>query len=326
VAEIIIDDDPNNASGFTRGRSGTVLCGPHPDPSCPYWYRVTTAGYGNDYFWTYDYDNVPDYWARWNPPSLPVFSNYRLSAYIPCEASGGNNDYFGSWKAPYTIQRYDAATTVIVDQLSISRTGVCNRFIGFGTYRAQTGNSTYVHLSDATGETGVARTVGVDAVKFARVNVGPFEAENYRENISRSGYTWELRTDVTGYSGSGFMQVPTTGGGIDTGYATTSPELRYRVIFPSSGTYYIWIRGYGGSPDDDSIHAGIDGQAPTTADRISGCNWHTSGWYWCNSTMDGPRATLVISTPGLHTLNLWMREDGFRVDRVLLTTDSTYTP
>jgi hypothetical protein len=96
VAETVIDDDPNNAGGFTRGRDGTVTCGPHPDPNCPYWWRVSTAGYSSDYFWTYDNDTVADYWARWNPPSLPVFSNYRLSAYVPCEAGGASNNNFGS--------------------------------------------------------------------------------------------------------------------------------------------------------------------------------------------------------------------------------------
>ena len=35
--------------------------------------------------------------------------------------------------------------------------------------------------------------------------------------------------------------------------------------------------------------------------------------------MDGPVATLNVTTAGLHTINVWMREDGARIDRVLLT-------
>ena len=35
---------------------------------------------------------------------------------------------------------------------------------------------------------------------------------------------------------------------------------------------------------------------------------------------DGPVATLVIPTAGVHTINVWMREDGFYLDRLLLTT------
>ena len=30
--------------------------------------------------------------------------------------------------------------------------------------------------------------------------------------------------------------------------------------------------------------------------------------------MDGPVATITIDTPGVHTVNLWMREDGAVVD------------
>ena len=33
-------------------------------------------------------------------------------------------------------------------------------------------------------------------------------------------------------------------------------------------------------------------------------------------------ATINVATPGLHTLNLWMREDGLEVDKVVLTTDA----
>ncbi|MEE9355422.1 MAG: LamG-like jellyroll fold domain-containing protein, partial [Methylococcaceae bacterium] len=44
------------------------------------------------------------------------------------------------------------------------------------------------------------------------------------------------------------------------------------------------------------------------------------------STMDGPVATLNISTPGVHTINVWMREDGFVFDKVVVTTDANYTP
>ena len=34
----------------------------------------------------------------------------------------------------------------------------------------------------------------------------------------------------------------------------------------------------------------------------------------------------MISTPGLHTIRLWQREDGLRLDRIVLTTDSGYIP
>jgi hypothetical protein len=45
-------------------------------------------------------------------------------------------------------------------------------------------------------------------------------------------------------------------------------------------------------------------------------------WSWANVTLSSSPATLPISTTGLYTVSLWMREDGLRIDRFLLTTVS----
>jgi hypothetical protein len=60
-----------------------------------------------------------------------------------------------------------------------------------------------------------------------------------------------------------------------------------------------------------------------TADRIKGLR---SAYGWTNSTLDGVVATIDVTTPGIHTLNVWMREDGAIVDKLLLTTDATFVP
>jgi hypothetical protein len=261
---------------------------------------------------------VVDYWAEWRP-NLPAFGNYEVFAYMPCSAD------FASWRAPYHIQHFDAGTTVIVDQLTLGREGVCNRWIGLGVYRGQAGTSTRVRVTDATGETGVVRRLGVDAVKFVRVNVGAFETENYRNRIARSSHNWEVQTGIGGYVGAGYVQsLPNSGMNINSGYTTTSPETQYRVVFPTAGTYYIWLRGYGGRGSDDSLHAGLDNQGPASADRICGCGWINPGWQWGIWTLDDTQATIYVSTPGLHTFHLWMREDGMSVDQALFSQDANY--
>src|SRR3954468_24887599 len=61
------------------------------------------------------------------------------------------------------------------------------------------------------------------------------EAEHADSNIARGGKAWTLSTATTGYAGSGAMAAtPNTGGQIDTNYATTSPQLRYSVLFIST--------------------------------------------------------------------------------------------
>jgi hypothetical protein len=49
-------------------------------------------------------------------------------------------------------------------------------------------------------------------------------------------------------------------------------------------------------------------------------------WSWTKNTSDGPPATVTVATPGVHYLNLWMREDGLVIDKIVLTTDAKHLP
>jgi len=88
-----------------------------------------------------------------------------------------------------------------------------------------------------------------------------------------------------------------------------------------------WVRGWGDTVNNegssDSVHAGLNGTLPLSADKI---DHFPSGWNWSSSTRDNVRATINIPTVGIHTVNLWMREDGLAVDKILLTTDPRYIP
>jgi hypothetical protein len=99
--------------------------------------------------------------------------------------------------------------------------------------------------------------------------------------------------------------------------------MDYRVNFRRTGTHYVWVRGIGASGNDDSCHVGLDGAAVSTADKITG---FTTNWGWSRATADGPVATLNVTNTGIHTVNVWMREDGFVIDKIAISTNSTYTP
>ena len=110
--------------------------------------------------------------------------------------------------------------------------------------------------------------------------------------------------------------------------STGSPGLEYSGVFDQAGTWYVWLRGWGntnilGEGSSDSVHAGLNGQLSNTADSIDN---FPAGWNWSNSTRDGVRASLSIPEAGEHNFNLWMREDGLAIDKIVLTTDSTYVP
>ena len=48
--------------------------------------------------------------------------------------------------------------------------------------------------------------------------------------------------------------------------------------------------------------------------------WTDAAYTWRRSTMDGVNASFNVAALGVHTFNLWMREDGLIVDRIILTT------
>ena len=169
-------------------------------------------------------------------------------------------------------------------------------------------------------------TDGSAPFDFAGTDVGVFieanglvsiEAEHYIANTAQGGHNW-VEVLPGGYSGSGAMMAsPNNGTNINTGYVTSSPRLDYRVYFSQAGTYYVWVRGMGATDKDDSVHVGIDNAAVDTSDKITGFG---STWTWSQQTMDSPAATVTIPSAGMHTVNVWMREDGVVIDKLVLTT------
>jgi subtilisin family serine protease len=154
------------------------------------------------------------------------------------------------------------------------------------------------------------------------------EAEHAQARLSRSDHGWYERNgplSITNFIGDSFMRVePDAGDFWTSDYATTAPELQYVINFQTTGAYYVWVRARAEDYAADSLHAGLDGVPLTTSDKIS--LPAGAGWVWTKATMDGPVATINVATPGQHTLNIWAREDGLRLDRILLTTSSSYVP
>ncbi len=80
------------------------------------------------------------------------------------------------------------------------------------------------------------------------------------------------------------------------------------------------------SSKDDSIHAGINGIENTTSNRIK-IDKPCSSFKWSKKRFGrAPDASFIVPSSGVHEINLWMREDGSRVDKILLTQSSGFTP
>ncbi len=158
-----------------------------------------------------------------------------------------------------------------------------------------------------------------------------FEAERYHGKVDQGGHAWASTTTPAGYSGSGAMvATPNTNAKIDTGFSIGSPRLDFRVNFVKTGVHYVWIRGFGTSGNDDSIHVGLDGAELPSSDRIIFSPW--GSWSWSQTTLDASGdvqtivATINVASTGMHIVNVWMREDGFVVDKLVLATSASYIP
>ncbi len=145
------------------------------------------------------------------------------------------------------------------------------------------------------------------------------EAENFDENVPDGDHYWEFNTDIPGFSGTGYMRcLPDgTGGG--------SPRLNFQVDFIKTGIHYAWVRGYSTSGTDDSCHVGLDDDE-TTSDAIQ-AGGGNGPWVWSIGRRDNQGLAQVnVTSAGVHTLHVRMREDGWRFDKIVLTTNPDYTP
>jgi hypothetical protein len=149
------------------------------------------------------------------------------------------------------------------------------------------------------------------------------EAEAFESRVARNGHEWRQVAAASSSGGSAVKSLPNTEVNYNTDYVSLSPRLDYTVNFSEAGDYYIWVRGVGSSSKDDSLHMGLNGQADARADRITGFPKYMS---WSNETMDGRPAMLQVQQAGVQTLNVWMREDGMVIDKIVLTRDSSLDP
>ena len=188
------------------------------------------------------------------------------------------------------------------------------------------GRSVWLGCVAAIGVMIVARDAAAasgDAFQQASDGLVSIEAEHHDANVPNGGQSF-VASSQAGASGSGALTASPNSDVIrNTGYAASSPRLEYRVNFVKTGTHYIWARGIGPTAADDSFHAGVDGAELASSDRITGFG---TGWTWSRDTMDGPVATVTVATTGVHVVDVWMREDGFIIDKLVITTDSALAP
>ncbi len=151
------------------------------------------------------------------------------------------------------------------------------------------------------------------------------EAEYFTGNavgVSSAADAYWQRESIEG-AGGGYAVVASPNTGVNTAETTNGPRLDYRIDFTTPGVYYAWVRMKGAS-GDASVHVGLDG---VLASGSGGLSDQSGNWHWEEEqATSGTRVTLEVATRGIHTLNLWMREDGVAVDQIALTRNSAFIP
>ena len=144
-----------------------------------------------------------------------------------------------------------------------------------------------------------------------------FEAEYYTTKSSLDSGTsnWTLSTTEAGYSGTGYIE-----GTPSSAFCTATPpvscgaDMTFDFTVTVPGTYYVHFLVNSASSGRDSLHWGIDGswlEDPNT-DTVYG------SWVW--ETMGVQTGSLTAAT---HTLNVWMREGGQKIDKVVIDLSAT---
>ena len=107
--------------------------------------------------------------------------------------------------------------------------------------------------------------------------------------------------------------------------------VSYDVEFPAAGRWYLWVRAYSQGSEDNSVHAGLNGDWPESGARVQYCEGRHQ-WFWESSqrTVEdhcGVPGGLWLDVPeaGTHRVEFSMREDGFVFDAFYLTL-SPHTP
>ncbi|WP_116125728.1 T9SS type A sorting domain-containing protein [Lewinella sp. IMCC34183] len=148
------------------------------------------------------------------------------------------------------------------------------------------------------------------------------EAELYtaRKASRKSGHaanvTWTTYADPAA-SNAAYINIPTTNqDAMDPD--DLGADVSYDIAFTQTGTYHMWIRIIAPDNDARSFHLLLDGAV--VMDDLETSDGFTT-WRW-----EKIAATVPIGSAGTHRLTIRHREDGFRMDKIVLSTFSNYNP
>lgn len=141
------------------------------------------------------------------------------------------------------------------------------------------------------------------------------DAESYSSIAPGATASW-VADYTSGYTGISDMEAsPNLGTSVSTVNAVAeAARLSYSMNF-TAGTYYVYVKLYSNNGNDDTVHVGIGAGAPT-ATVVTTIN---NAWRWYQT---GPYTV----SAGIQNVNVFMGDDGVKIDRIYLSSSSSATP
>jgi L-ascorbate metabolism protein UlaG (beta-lactamase superfamily) len=168
---------------------------------------------------------------------------------------------------------------------------------------------------DVSGVVAVDNTAVKQALGFAPQSI-------WREAESASlTPPLQIASDASAVGGT---YVTVTPGNNSLAAAPTLGRATFPFTLAAAGTFKIWGRVIAPTTSDDSFWLIVDSGAPILWNDITpGATWH-----WASAKDSGHSNQLVQLNlaAGDHSLQVAYREDGAKLDRLLITSDNTLTP
>lgn len=111
--------------------------------------------------------------------------------------------------------------------------------------------------------------------------------------------------------------------------ACTAPATSYGTVtstvnVPATGDYIVWSRMMASSASDNSYTFEVDGTRCGIV--VGGSSISTTNWTWTKQNTSGSVITLTNLAAGNHTIVMTGTKPNVKLDRIILTTDTTCTP
>lgn len=141
-----------------------------------------------------------------------------------------------------------------------------------------------------------------------------FEAETAKTLESPMGV---VSNGIEGASGT-YLEIPEGAGNppkLQSGKAT------FEIEIPEQGNYTLWCRVWWEGECSNSFTLQFDDQPAC----LFGEDATYRAWHWVKYPLSRTARRITL-TQGKHTLTLLNREDGIRIDQILLSTDTRFVP